>query len=163
MGRTRGIYFEIDDQENVIDFGTYALMMYYAKQINANKAKQMFNATLSEWKYRVEYNLPTENLDGLEDFEAHFVPSELQEAISFIANEVIPALNNEPRGLIEKYGGPDNFFKLYYTSPDYLAALGLNNNEFYDELYGVKVAFKQLHDLFEYSLSINTPYEIFIR
>ena len=162
MARTRGIYFEINNQENVIDFGTYALMMYYAKQINASKAKQMFNATLSEWKYRIENSLPTENLDGLEDFEAHFVPLELQGVISFIANDVIPALNSEPRGLIEKYGGRDNFLKLYYTNPDYLAALGINNNEFYDELYGVKVAFKELHDLFEYSLSINTPYQVSI-
>lgn len=162
MARTRAIYFEIDDRDNFIDFGTYALMVYYAKQINAGKAKQLFDATLSEWKYRVEHNLSTENLDGLEDFEAHFVASELQTAISFIANDIIPALNIETKDLIEKYGGRDNFLKLYYINPDYLAALGLNNNEFYDELYGVKVAFKQLHDLFEYALSVNTPYEVFV-
>ena len=74
----------------------------------------MFDATLSEWKYRVEHILSTENLDGLEDFEAHFVPSELQVAISFIANDIIHSLNIETKDLIEKYGGRDNFRKLYY-------------------------------------------------
>lgn len=162
MGNTRGFHFSIDEIDKVTDFGTYAIAMYYAKQINILKAKILFEATLSEWKYRVEHELSEDGLDGLEDFEAHFVPSEIEDVISFIENEIVPALSNETQNLLEKYGGRANFLELYYTNPDYLIALGLDDNEFYGDNYGIKGFFIELKEVLSYSLIHNKPCEVII-
>jgi len=49
------VFFDLDDQEESIGFGTYALIMYYAKTINETEAKKFFDATLTEYEYRVNY------------------------------------------------------------------------------------------------------------
>ena len=162
MGKTRGFYFSIDELDKVADFGTYALAMYYAKQVNAIKAKYLLEATFSEWKYRVENDLPEDGLEGLEDFESHFVPSEIKDVISFIENEVIPALNNETQNLIDKYGGRDNFQTLYYTNPDYLICLGFDDDEYYVDNYGVRGFFIDLKEILSYCLIHNKPYEVLV-
>lgn len=40
MPRPRVVYFELDDREENMDFGTYALIMYYAKSINYSEGKK---------------------------------------------------------------------------------------------------------------------------
>jgi hypothetical protein len=164
MGRQRVKYFEIDDIQECIDFGTYALMMYYAKQLNSAKAKLLFDATLSEWGYRVNYDLPDGGLDGIDDLEAHFVPAKIQEAIAFIDEELVPALNEEPQDLFAKYGGgEDNFRTLYNTNPDYLIALGLTSDEFYwDDPEFIAEFLGRLKEVFEYSFTVNRPYEVYV-
>ncbi len=163
MGRTRAKYFEIDNIQKVVDFGTYALMMYYTKQLNSTKAKLLFDATLSEWAYRVNYDLPEGGLDGDDDLEAHFVPAEIQEAIAFIDDELIPALNNEQEDLLVKYGGEDHFLELFNASPDYLELLGLNDNELYADMPDYIASFLgRLKEVFEYALSVNKPYIIYV-
>ncbi|CAH0288633.1 hypothetical protein SRABI27_03999 [Pedobacter sp. Bi27] len=163
MGRTRKVEFTHGDVYKDVDFGTYALMMYYAKQLNSTKAEIFFNATISEWNYRVEHDLPEGDLDAIDDLEVHFIPKEIRETIIFIDNELIPALNNETLNLIEKYGGRDNFYKLFYTNPGYLIALGLNDDEFYFDIPSSIVAFLgRLKVVLELALNANTPYEVFI-
>ncbi|MBO9674362.1 MAG: hypothetical protein J7577_13020 [Sphingobacteriaceae bacterium] len=163
MGRTRKVEFIYGDIYKDIDFGTYALMMYYAKQLNSTKAEFFFNATLTEYAFRAEHDLSTGDLDGVDDLEAHFIPQEIRDSIIFIDNELIPALNNETLNLIEKYGGRDNFYKLFYTNPGYLIALGLNDDEFYFDIPSSIVAFLgRLKIVFELALNANTPYEVFI-
>jgi len=163
MGKTRGFYYSIDNINKVEDFGTYALAMYYVKQINASKGKKLLEATLSEAAYRFENELPSGGLDGLEDFEAHYVRSDLQEVIFFIENDLIPALNNETQNLLVKYGGRANFVDLYYTNPDYLIALGVDDDEFYmADPSSIAAFLLDLKDVFEYSLSVNKPCEVLV-
>lgn len=161
--RTRKVKFITDEISRDVDFGTYAIMMYYAKQLNITKTEFLFNATLTEYGFRVEHDLSTEDLDGVDDLEAHFIPQEIRDSIIFIDNELIPALNNETLNLIEKYGGRDNFYKLFYTNPGYLIALGLNDDEIYFDIPSSIVAFlNRLKEVFELALNSNTPYEVFI-
>lgn len=165
MGRTRSIFFECEDEnyDFHIDIGTFAICMYYAVQLDAEKAKTVFDATLSEWAYRVDYDLPENNLTS-EDIEAHFVPSEILEAIVFLENELIPALNNETTDLLMQYGGISNFLDLYYSSIYYLRFYGVFRNEFFDGDGGSLAHYMNLLKItLQYSLSINKPYIVYVR
>ncbi|WP_294230080.1 hypothetical protein [uncultured Chryseobacterium sp.] len=161
--RTRKIYFELNDLFVEIDFGTYALMMYYATQIDNQKNKKVFDATLSEWVYRVSYDIP-KGIYSSDNDTSHFIPIDIQESISFITNQIIPALQNESfDSILQKYGGQTNFENvIYYQSTEYLKILSLGG-EFYEDSKGVlKLYFMELRDLFQYAHNINTPFQTWI-
>lgn len=165
MGRSRAIFFECDNEDHDIhfDFGTFALCMYYAVQLNVDKAKKLFDATISEWKYRVEYELPIGNLIS-ENYEAHFIPSEIEETITFLENDLIPALNNEIPNLLIQYGGISNFLDLYYNSAPFLGFNGVFENEVFDG-DGKSLAhyMNLLKIILQYSLSVNKPCDVHVR
>lgn len=50
MGDTRAIYFyfDNDDLDVYFDFGTYVLMLYHVEQLNKEKSKIAYDATLSD-------------------------------------------------------------------------------------------------------------------
>ncbi|HCN47964.1 MAG TPA: hypothetical protein DIT10_02495 [Chryseobacterium sp.] len=105
--KTRTIYFELNDSEVKLSFGTYALMMYYGAQINPEQNKKLFDATLSEWVYRVVYDLPQEGYTSDNDI-SHFVVKDIQESICFIDRAIIPALQNEPLdSVLDRFGGKE--------------------------------------------------------
>lgn len=163
MGSTRAIYFEHNNEIDHFDFGTYALCMYYAAQLNTAKAKKLMEATISEWKYRVENELSEGSLTS-DDDEAHFVPLEIQEVITFLDNDLIPALNNETQDLLVQYGGKSSFVNLYYDSAEFLKFNGISENEFF-ESDGKSLAFylNRLKIILQYSLSENQPCIVYVR
>jgi hypothetical protein len=163
MGRSRAKFFEYNNEEIHFDFGTYSLFMYYASQLNTVKAKKLMDATISEWKYRVEYELPEGGLTS-DDEEAHFVPLEIQEVITFLENELIPALNNETQDLLVQYGGKSSFINLYYNGAEYLKFLGISEDEFF-ESDGKSLAFylNRLKIILQFSLSANQPFLTYVR
>lgn len=137
--------------------------LYYAKQVNENKAKKLFDATLTEYRYRIRYNLALEGLT-YKDYEAHFVPSDILDAIAFIDNELVNALNNENEDLLVKYGGNQGFLNKYYTNPGYLSALGVEDDEFYYDSPSDIIHYSQLlKEFFQYALGLNTVYNIFVQ
>lgn len=129
MGRI--ITFKLNNSTEFFDFGTYALINYYAKQLSLLSSKKLLEAGLTEYEYRWEYELP---LDGFtpDDEIAHFVPSDVEDVVVFLENELIPALNNEVKNLIEIYGGKKSFVKLFYTNPEHLAFLGISEDDFFE-------------------------------
>ncbi len=148
-------------EEFAIDFGSYALTMYYAKQLNPVLGKFFFDATISEYHYRVNYELPRGNYSD-EDNHAHFVLNDLQEVILFLENQLLPSLNNENINLIVQYGGINNFIELFYTSPEYLNYIGIDEDEYF-EGDGPQLAFQleDLKNLFQNSLLNGQPYDTF--
>ena len=163
MGKTRAIYFEYNNENYHMDFGTFSLCMYYATQLNINKAKKLFDATMSEWGYRVDYDLPQNGLTSNDEM-SHFVPSEIQEAITFLQNEVIPALNNQTLDLLVQYGGKSNFINLYYNNADFLKFNGISEDEFFDS-DGETLAdcMNRLKIILQYSLTANQAFKTHVR
>lgn len=162
MVRTRVKIFELNDQELTFDFGTYALLMYYAKQIDPIKGKKLINATISEWSYRIEYGIPLANITSDND-EAHFVISEINEVISFIDSELINNLNSESKNLISKYGGNSNFVDLYETNSDYLKVLAFSDIEFFDGNPNQLIfLLNELKFFFQYTISQNKAFRVYV-
>ena len=160
MGKRRMVFFDLDDQEESIGFGTYALIMYYAKTINETEAKKFFDATLTEYEYRVNYDMSTDGLTPHND-KAHFNEDEIHDVITFIENKLVPALHNEPQDLMEKYVSREHFYGLFYDNRGFLDILGINNDEFYygspDQLIFI---INKLKVFLQYSLSVNKPCQI---
>ena len=163
MEETRAIYFEYDNNIELISFGSFALCMYYATQLNIEKAKKMLEATMSEWNFRVEYDLSKEDLTS-DNENAHFVVSEIQETIIFLENEVIPSLINETQDLLFKYGGKSNFVNLYYNSVEYLKFNGINQNEYYDSDNKTLAHYMtRLKMILQHSISTNRPCIVYVK
>ncbi|WP_188413463.1 hypothetical protein [Mucilaginibacter galii] len=134
--------------------------MYYAKQLNEARAKKLFYATTREYYYRVLNDLNTEGYSDVDD-TAHYEPQDIIDVIKFIEDELIPALNAEPTNLLAKYGGMENFVKLYEAEENFLDALGLNDNEYYvDEPEQVAYALEVFKNEFlQKSLDSGIPME----
>jgi hypothetical protein len=125
--------------------------------LNTSKAKKLFDATLSEWEYRFNYNLSEGDLTS-SNREAHFVVSEIQESIVFLENDLIPALNNESQDLLKKYKNIPNFINLYDSTTEFLRFYGVFENDF-SESDGESLAhyMNLLRIALKYSLSVNQP------
>ncbi len=162
---TRTKYFELAEANELvleIEFGTYVLMMYYIAQIDYQKALKLFHATISEWKYRVEYELD-EGMYDSENYTCHFVPSEIQESIAFIDNQVIPALQNETyEDVLVKYGGKANFENIYNDNNTFLIFLGAYDEVYEDSKYGMWGRFEKLRNVFQESLNRNIPFKTWV-
>lgn len=162
MGKTRVKIFELNDKELILDFGTYALLMYYAKQIDPIKGRKLINTTISEWSYRIENEIPLADITN-DNYEVHFVISEINEVISFIESELINSLNSESTNLITKYGGNSNFVSLYETSPDYLKVLAFSESEFFDgDPNQLIFLLNELKQFFQYTLSQNQAFRVYV-
>lgn len=163
MSKWRAIYFELDDRNQHFDFGTYALLMYYAKSVNSRLAKKFLDSTFSEYEYRIIYDLSVDTLDE-ESRTAHFIASEIQEIIEFLEQELIPSLENESRNLFEKYGSKENFYELFYSNVEFLDPLGIYHDECYnDEPKGLIFLIKILIRFMQSALSLNIPYSVFVK
>jgi hypothetical protein len=163
MGKRRAIYFEYNNEEEHISFGTFSLCMYYATQLNINKAKKLFDATMSEWSFRINYDLPQNGLTSIDD-NAHFISSEIQEVIIFLEDDLVPALNNETQDLLVQYGGKSNFINIYYNNAEFLKFNGIDENEFFDS-DGETLAhyMNRLKIILQYSLIANQPFLTYVR
>jgi len=162
MGKTRVKIFELNDKELILDFGTYALLMYYAKQIDPIKGRKLINTTISEWSYRIENEIPLVDITN-DNYKVHFVISEINEVISFIESELINSLNSESKNLITKYGGNSNFVNLYETNPDYLKVLAFSDSEFFDgDPNQLIFLLNELKQFFQYTLSQNQAFRVYV-
>ncbi|KOS04788.1 hypothetical protein AM493_01060 [Flavobacterium akiainvivens] len=154
----RIILLELGDEEIYFDFGTYGIMMFYAKQINSQKGKKLFDSLLSEYSYRVMYDLPLGNIT-YHNYLAHFVVSEIQEVINFLNDDVIISLNNENLNLLDQYGGVHSFIDMYYLDAGYLENLGLTSDEHFNGSISFLIQqFENLISFYEYALLSNETY-----
>ncbi|WP_281233879.1 hypothetical protein [Flavobacterium gelatinilyticum] len=162
MEKSRAIFFEYNDEEIHFDLGTFALCMYYAVTLNSTKAKKLFDATLTEWAYRFNYELSEGNLTS-NDLEAHFVTSDILEAITFIENDLIPALNNEKQDLLKQYKGISNFINLYDSTTPFLRFFGVFENDFsHSDGESLAHYMNLLKTALQHSLSVNQPLIIYV-
>jgi hypothetical protein len=162
MARARGLTLESSETDLVIDFGTFALILYYARQIDRVAAKKMFDAISSEYRYRMNYDLP---LDGLtiDDEEAHFNRNDIKDVVAFIEKELIPPLSIEQQPLLEKYNGKENFHKLFYTDMDFLAGIGIEKNEFYYDSPNSLIHYlNKIKHMLQCALTIDEPYVVYV-
>lgn len=162
MGDTRAIYFYFDNDNLDVhfDFGTYVLMLYYAKQLNKEKAKLIYDATLSEDVYRITYNLP---LDGRPyDLHSHFDVAEIQQVKAFIENELIIALNNENQDLIAKYGGRDGFYDKFYKDKGFIKMAIYENEWYYSDPLQIASLLDAFKSLLSHAILINQAYRVSI-
>lgn len=159
-------YFEFpngnEDLHLEFEFSTYVLMMYYAAQLDYNNALKLFHATITEWNYRVEYELNEEGINS-DNVTAHFVPSEIADSILFINNQLIPALIAEPlENIVDKYGGEVNFEATYNDNNTFLLFLGIYDEEYYGDKYEIIAFLKVIRNIFQESLNTNTPYHTWV-
>jgi len=162
MAKTRVINFDLDDKYVYFDFGTYALMMYYAKQVDSANGKLLFDATSSEYWYRIDYELDTNGISN-DDDTAHFEILELQQVVTFIDSSITKALSNEPQDLLVKYGGVKKFYDLFYSEVGFLGNISIDMDEFYDDNpINICYKFSRLNDLIKYAISINQAYTVSI-
>ena len=160
MSKTRTINFATGNDLLTFDFGTYALIMYFAKDIDPTNAKKMFYATLDEFYYQLAINQSVENLSDNE-LAVHFNPQELHEVITFIDNAIIPALEKET-DLISKYGGMKSFNNLFYQNQDYLIAINIYDGEYYSTDVGQIINLVNgMKSFFQRALDSNEPYFVY--
>ncbi|MEO3405335.1 hypothetical protein AAFN85_15605 [Mucilaginibacter sp. CAU 1740] len=162
--RTRYIYFETDEEQWRWDFGVYLLIIYYANELNKEKAKALLATTLSEFDFRLSNGLPTEDIDT-EDNTCHFDLNNLELAINFIDAELISALNNEPVGLLTKYGGERKFLELFDLTTDISATIGVSYGE--EEFLKGDVGYCShivtlYREFLQKALDSNKPYEVYV-
>ncbi len=167
MSENRLIIYREDDPDIPdlpINFGTYALMMYYAGKIDPALAEMLYDSSISQVWYLLIHELPGGELidnDGL----AHFAPDEIPAIINFIGTKVIPALRKENNeiDLLETYGGQAKFYDMFCDQDGFLNDIGIDTDEDYatyprDLIY----YFTGYKKLLERALSLNKPYEVWI-
>jgi hypothetical protein len=160
MGSTRGVHFDFQDGDIYFDFdfGTYTLMLYYAKQLNYEKAKLLYDATLSERYYRASYNIP---LDGLADEDSsHFNTNEISQVIDFIENELIPELKNEEQDLIDKYGGRDGFHDKFNKDKGFLGMIIYDDEYYQSEPLNIAAVLNAIKSILSHAISIGQAYNV---
>lgn len=167
MSRSRSIYFHrYDDILMNVELGTFTMALYHAAQLDSVKGEKLINTTIPEVLYRlgVDFEGDAGGLSS-EDFEAHFVPSEIQEVILFIENDLIPVFNNENKNLIDHYGGVSNFVDLWFNSQRYLLHYGIGEEEFFEEdnTRGLALWMGEYKKLLQASLDLNRPFEVWVR
>jgi hypothetical protein len=160
----RAVYFSLNEKEFLYDFGTYALILYYSMQINRSTTEKLFDATQSEFYYRIHHQLPEDNYTD-ENESAHFVVTDIVDIVQYIENELIPTLANETEDLITKYGGEENFCKLF-NNDEYLPnriGIDFGDDEFYcGECFDLISDLRKLTDIFQYSLLLNQPLNVYV-
>jgi len=166
MGDTRAIHFDVyfdnpSEFDMTIDFGTYSLMVYYAKQLNYEKAKLLYDATLSEYYYRATYNKPLDDLT--DEYSSHFNSDEIQQVIDFIENDLIPELNNEKQDLIEKYGGREGFYDRFEKDEGFIRGFIYEDEWYYSDPLQISSLLDAFKSLLSHVIFINQAYRVSIR
>jgi hypothetical protein len=160
--RTRAIFFESSQKSRTVDFGTYAFILYYAKQVDNLLGKKLFDCTTSEYFYRANYDFPIGNLTDENEY-VHFDLTDFQNVISFINASLIPALNCESTDPISKYGGRDRFFDLFYLNMDYLENISIERNEFYpNDVQTLIFYLDEIKSFLEGALTENQPFKVHV-
>ncbi|MBE9582984.1 hypothetical protein IM792_00845 [Mucilaginibacter sp. JRF] len=154
--------FELNpDLSMHIDFGTYGLIMYYAKSQDLILAEKLFNATQPEFLYRRERDLSTTGIE-YDDPIGHFNPNDLVQVVYFIDNVLCPALNREEKPILEMYDGKQKFLDLYDSETGFLSEICLYDSDAFQDRPGMMEATcMNLNELFKESLHTNTPLKIY--
>lgn len=74
-----------------INFDDYGILLYFAFTISNEKAKRLYEATLSEYYFRLENEIPLEGLSEI-DFQSHASSSSLLQVVEFIKDDILPNL-----------------------------------------------------------------------
>lgn len=162
MAENRAVIFNLEDKELIINWGSYALILYYATQLDQLKAKVLYDITITEYWYRIIYNQPLEGWEK-DNFAAHFNATKLSESIDFIQNTLIPALSLENQDLINKYGGEQSFYNLFNNSNiDFFEFIGITSHESYDDLSEIIFLLNLLSNTFQESIIKGKPFNRYI-
>jgi hypothetical protein len=155
--------FDFNGKTKTWDFGTYALLLYYAKQLDGRKGKQFFDATQSEYHYRIRNNISLVGITENDDV-VHFNVTDLNELIIFFDSILIPALANETMDLIEKFGGRKKFCDLFESETGYLESIGLDDdNEYFESDPENLILYMQSFILLlQEAIASDRPYEVWV-
>ena len=117
------------------DWGNYCLLLFYASKLDAEKVKTLLRLIFGESAYEDTYELPVTNPDEDTQFiDIKYNASLISEAVSFLKDEVIPALENESaKDLVEKYGGKETLELAINTGEEMVTDLIGVSDEYYSE------------------------------
>jgi hypothetical protein len=132
---SRRIYLTVKDEPDPMktiepDFGSVAVLMFYANSINPEMAENMIYSLLSEYDYRMEKELPVEDYT-YDNFSGHGSMEEINEIIQFINNRLLPSLKNESKDLdlvFDIFGDAERFMDIYYDVL-HLGIIGIAEND----------------------------------
>jgi len=159
MGRTRSKKFYLENEALELGFGTYTMLMYYALTLNSVKGKKLFDATMTEWAYRVNYDLDLTGITS-SDIGAHFVISDIQDAISFIDGDLINALESEKEDLLTKYGGKSNFEENVNSNEGIIGFVGVADEYYIDDPESLIGIAEMLKDFLQVAVNLNKSYNV---
>jgi hypothetical protein len=143
-------------------FDNYGAILYCAYTVNQSMAFQLYKAMVSEYHYKLGYNIPLGNLTDTDE-EVYLPLSELSGVISFINNQVLPALQVLPLDLD---------LTVTWNVGNSLEAFLMNQGSFFDNFniddidqdgYTVSyfiAVFNQLRDFFQDALNQNAIYKV---
>lgn len=160
---SRRIEFRINSVlEVMMNYDDYGAILYYAYTVNQNLAFQLYKAMVSEYSYKSEYDIPLGSLTDADE-DVYLPLSELSEVISFINNQVIPALNAFP---------VDLDLSITWNIGNSLEAFLMNQGSFFEKFaiddieqdgYTVSyfiAVFNQLKDFFQDVINQNVIYKV---
>ena len=139
------------------------------------KGKNFYFRTLTELFYREEKNMPPpgpgslyDYLDQLLNVYCYFDTTEIQNAINFITDDLIPSLitwnsANQGKPIVDKWGGYQAYKASYEANRDFIGIdPDFEEGELmFSALYFIRML-ETIKSIFQQSLDINLPYGVYV-
>jgi hypothetical protein len=131
-----------------------------------DEAKNFYFRTLNDLRYHYYKGLDDTNAD-LDEATVNFNTAEIQQAINFIDNELVPLVENEERPFVRFYGNENKIYKrideINATSGFKISYNGGEDFNFqYPHGQSVYLTFVQFSDVMKESLRLNIPYTSYL-
>lgn len=152
------IRYMIENIDTVFTSEDLSVLLFYSKNINNNIASKIFFSLRKKTMFDLHNNLETLS-DPSDDLPAYFNISYLQDAISFINSQLIPAMQSETLDIWQKYGGFSSLKSQINNnlSNDWSSELYIQSDYVPESFqYYINIA-NEIKTLFQKSLSLNTP------
>ncbi len=170
MGRTRTILLYTGTKTigrtfyRHVEWGSVCFTLFYASKVNPAKAATLLRLIFSEGIYQMTYDLPF-TYTGDNQFITHtFNAQLLQEAISFLQDDVFPALMLEAQTyddiIGQKYGGTKMMDDRITSGEEMVTDMIGCKDEYYDDDTEMLAHFCLfIKDFFQAVLNSGTDYE----
>ncbi|MFT5724323.1 MAG: hypothetical protein ACI9JN_001442 [Bacteroidia bacterium] len=161
-------------QRGKLHLDRFVLLLIWARHIDSKKGEALYYRVISEYWYRHEKDLGPPGPGSLRDYflkidhNCFYDAAEIQNAIHFITNDVIPSLeayiskHGPVKYLVDEFGGGDNFY-LYFEKNNGVIDLesDLDAEELRDSGRSMKMVFEEIREVLQDSLNTGHPYITF--
>ena len=148
----------------MMNFDFYGVVLYYAYTIDQSKALQLYKGTISEYYYKLTYDLP---LGGLTDADTKvYLPiNEFPQVINFINNQILVNLNllSPSQDLTKLWNVGDSLESFLGSKGGFFLNFGIDDIEIDGySAYNLTLMFTSLRDFLQFAYSQNTRYDVTI-
>jgi hypothetical protein len=162
---------ELDIDKNNINasgfytnFDNYGAILYYAYTVNQNLAFNLYKAMVSEYYYKLEYEIPLGSLTDLDE-KVYLPLNELSSVIIFINSQILPALQvlDDDLDLTVSWKIGNSLEEFLMNQGSFFEKFAIDDIE--QDGYTVSYfssVFKQLRDFFQDAVNQNIRYTVAI-